>query len=146
MTEQAPDGYYDATITQAHWESDPQDDNGLVLAFEVKLDDGGFETCLQRTSGTARGARGPVVFAEIAQAVLEELGLPWPEGIERIEETIGKDVRVQIKSKTAGNSTFRNVYIMTKRVRERVGVGAAKAAVQRIKGEPYTGNPDDIPF
>ena len=110
-----PEGYYDGKILAARIDAEPDTDD-LVLVWSVKVGDGETVDCRHRTTGD---------YAHVTREVAEHLDIEWPYGIERIDETVGRDVRVRIKHNTS--SKYCNAYIVT---RNRRGTPAVASQIR----------------
>ena len=97
-------GDFQGTIKAIEYEKDGQIAEGLVLCFDIELEDGHQVIAKHRTHGP---------FAHICKNIIETLGLVWPHGIMKLGETIGTVVPVRIKHKPnkAGTQTFENAYV-----------------------------------
>ena len=128
------DGTYPGKIEDAYCEEDQQEEGALVLCFDVALENGETCTARHRTVGK-HGWSG--------RAVIEKFDFPWPTGIHRIPETVGRDVQVRLKTNVAPNGkTYQNAYIVTGR--RRLDPETVRVAVERLAGAKD--DPDNIPF
>lgn len=139
MNDLVPGGYYDGEIVEGRLEVDQQND-GLVMCFDVALGGDQAVTCRHRTTGE---------YAHIAQEVADYLGMEWPKGLREIAQQKGKKVRVYVKHKIGRTgATFVNAYISTPRTG---GVPATldeiNARLAKLAGETVPGlNDDNVPF
>lgn len=139
MEELHTEGSFQGRIASTEYEKDSQNADGVVLVFNVKLDDGFEAPCKHRSHGE---------WSHITQEILEKLGLPWPKGVARIDETVGRDVPVRIKNKAGRNGgTFQNCYIAYGKSNAPATQKHAARAAALLAGEtPEPVDDDDIPF
>ena len=140
MSNEIAEGYYTGKIQKAYLSAFDDTEAELVMVFVVELKGaraGGEEV----TSRVRCGGNYP----DIAKGVAELLGLAWPDGLKEIESTVGQDVPIRIKHKTANNGTvYVNAYIQTKRSGDTVlDAGKAIKMIRALSGKPAG---DDVPF
>ncbi len=130
-----PEGYYDGTIESAWIETFGNTDD-LIMAFSIKLGVGDVVTARHATSGD---------WGHLGKKVAEQLELPWPGGLEKIETTVGRTVRVRVKHKEFRNGdVMAKAYIVIDRSGEpaepdKIKSGIAKLANTEVKD-------DNVPF
>jgi len=128
------EGYYDATIVNAHVEVDEKNDGELVLSFNVRLEgaEGVLVTCRHRTGGE---------YGHIGRKVAETLGIDWPNGLETIGDVAGTKCRVHIKHKEGRDGrVFENAYIVVPRESKPATAEQIKAGIEKLKLD------DNVPF
>lgn len=105
------EGTFPGKVTHAAHETSPFDDDGLVLAFTVELEDG--SKCWPRHSlapnpSNDNAKKATAITKRIVEEVFEQ---PWPDGVDRIDQAVGMDVTVRIKHNTRNGKTYANAYI-----------------------------------
>lgn len=129
-----PEGRYTGTIQSAGLETDPYDEDGMVLTFEVLLPDGNVVSPRHSTGGQ---------YGRITKQIVEGLGLEWPYGIERIPSLMGKEVPVTVKHKTSkSGEVYAKSYIATAKKGEPMEAAGVKKMMDKLAGV----DPDSVPF
>lgn len=127
-------GKFKGRIIATAFEQDNQEQDGLVLLFTVKLDDGEQVECRHRTHGP---------YQHICKGIIKALGLEWPKGILDIDSLVGTEVPVSIKHKPGkSGNVFVNAYL------DLGGSGNAPAAPDFVASAvaKMTGGDDELPF
>ena len=130
-----PDGYYDATVADAWLDVD---DDGIVLCFRCQI----FIEAEMTEVEPRHSCAGKYGWS--GEAVAEFFGLEFPAGLRKITETVGKECRINIKTKTArdGNE-YQNAYIVTRQRKEPATQEAINAALAKLEA---AASDDDAPF
>ena len=111
-----PDGVYPAIIKDAYLNEDMR----LCLDVDITDGSGGHGTCKHPTEGE---------YASAGMEVAKELGIEWPKGLADMSGLRDKTVEVNLYTKTKGDKSYQNWYIVTEEGKQYRNARADDSAV-----------------